>query len=580
MMGGLRRVTVGLCALSLVFPVVFGAGMDSAQACGGTFCNNANQINQTAERIIFVDRPDGTVTAVVEIQYQGNAEDFSWVLPVPGTPDIGVSSALALDRLQRSTNPRYNQRSEVTGVCTAISDVDNNTANNDGNNDSNNDAGVVVVASGTAGPFDYEVISLDPQLDEPADVAVQWLEENGYEVTPQTPDLLGPYLEDGMNLIGFRLTNGAGVESIRPIMMTYETDDPMIPIRPTAVAANDDMGIMVFNVAPGRAVPANYRHLVLNEAAINWFVPSSNYRLVVERAADEAGGQGFVTELAAPTSNFSNTILTPNEFEEIAQYRLRVEAGSPVDIIEHSLSFLGWDGYMEALSQSWSGDGELEELLDCPQCFFNSFGNVIVGFDMAGFLALMENTVIGPMEKTHELLGSEAYLTRFFTTMSPFEMTTDPVFTVNPDLPDVSNVHTLTRMVMCDDDLSVDEAPWWADFDGVQVHGVGQRWPVRIGKLPANRRIEQLGASGPPEVVVDNTEEIRQELSELGLGAPTEQPETPDEGDEGDVGGGESASDAGGGCSAVSGSSPGGGALVLLLSLVALRLRRRGRFFV
>ena len=93
---GLCRLGAGLCALSLVFPVVFGAGMDSAQACGGTFCNTNTPVNQTAERIIFVDRPDGTVTAVVEIQYQGSAEDFSWVLPVPGIPDVDVSSTLAL----------------------------------------------------------------------------------------------------------------------------------------------------------------------------------------------------------------------------------------------------------------------------------------------------------------------------------------------------------------------------------------------------------------------------------------------------------------------------------------------------
>ena len=30
-----------------------------AQACGGLFCNSAQPVNQAAERIMFVDNPDG-----------------------------------------------------------------------------------------------------------------------------------------------------------------------------------------------------------------------------------------------------------------------------------------------------------------------------------------------------------------------------------------------------------------------------------------------------------------------------------------------------------------------------------------
>jgi hypothetical protein len=79
-------------------------------------------------------------------------------------------------------------------------------------------------------------------------------------------------------------------------MLTYNTDHPMIPIRPTAVAANDDMGILVWVLGSGRAVPTNYKTLELNEAVLDWFNPSMVYNDVVVAAADEAGGQGFVTE--------------------------------------------------------------------------------------------------------------------------------------------------------------------------------------------------------------------------------------------------------------------------------------------
>ena len=55
---------------------------------------------------------------------------------------------------------------------------------------------------------------------------------------------------------------------------------------------------MTWLLSDARAVPMNYNALELNEARINWFNASSNYNDVVTAAANDAGGQGFVTEFA------------------------------------------------------------------------------------------------------------------------------------------------------------------------------------------------------------------------------------------------------------------------------------------
>ncbi|MCB9622429.1 MAG: DUF2330 domain-containing protein [Sandaracinus sp.] len=99
-----------------------------------------------------------------------------------------------------------------------------------------------------------------------------------------------------MNLIAFRLTKSTFSGSVRPIVLTYTGTRPMIPIRPTAMAAADDMGVMVWVLGEHRAIPTNYRHLVIDEARINWLNPGLNYDALITQAADEAGGQGFVTE--------------------------------------------------------------------------------------------------------------------------------------------------------------------------------------------------------------------------------------------------------------------------------------------
>src|SRR6187402_473285 len=112
----LRAVLVGAAVWSVVtfLPA-------TANACGGFFCNAAQPVNQAAEGIIFVDNGDGTTTAVIQIQYQGPAQNFSWLLPISSVPksdsDIGIASNLALQRLQSATNPSYTLTTRVEGTC-------------------------------------------------------------------------------------------------------------------------------------------------------------------------------------------------------------------------------------------------------------------------------------------------------------------------------------------------------------------------------------------------------------------------------------------------------------------------------
>jgi hypothetical protein len=80
--------------------------------------------------------------------------------------------------------------------------------------------------------------------------------------------------------------------------MTYEAQNPMIPIKLTAIAAEPNMGVLVWILGKERAIPENYLHVEINEAAIDWHNFGSNYDQVVINAADEAEGQAFTTEYA------------------------------------------------------------------------------------------------------------------------------------------------------------------------------------------------------------------------------------------------------------------------------------------
>ncbi len=540
-----------------------------AAACGGFFCNNALPVNQAAERIIFADNGDGTVTAVVQILYSGPGEDFAWVLPVPGRPDVGVSSDAVFTALQLQTDPQFQLLRVMDDSCTpppssVFVDMGGPV---DGSLPGGGGGGVMVVDAGTVGPFDFVILSVTGMPDDPADVAVEWLVEGGYDVADLGPDTLRPYLEAGMNLIAFRLTKGSDTGSIRPIVMTYEAARPMIPIRPTAVAAEEDMGVMVWVLGESRALPLNYRHLVLNEARLNWFQPASNYDLLVSEAADEAGGQGFVTEYAEPTSALQ-PILPPVLRDFLAPGRWgRTDDVSLVRNVLRQLvvstaagpggfqqTYL--DGVRDVVRDFVPLPDELsvDDFLRCPFCAGES--GDLGGFDRAAFLEAMDAQAIAPVRDADALLASRPYVTRLYTTMSAAEMTVDPEFDFNPDLPAVPRLRQATLRTTCPQGWDRRTQRLTLASGEVVEIGASGAWPVLGG--PAALRFEQLSTSGDPVVLIDNTPTFSDTITRSNETVIAARPPPPT------VGGA-------GGCAAGSGAS---GALLALLALARRRRRR------
>jgi hypothetical protein len=500
-------------------------GPAPARACGGFFCSAQAPVNQAAERIIFADHGDGTVTAVVQVQYSGPSESFAWVLPVPGIPEVEVSSDLAFNRLMAVSNPLYLMNTTVDGVCRQPRSDSPTTTFATTSPQFFADAGVgppvTVVAAGNVGPYEYEVIQLDPSTERPGDVAIAWLGDNGYDVDSLGGSSLGSYLLMGMNLIAFRLTKGNSAGTIRPIRIRYAASCPMVPIRPTAVAAEDDMGVLVWVLGPSRAVPTNYLSLELNEAVLDWTLGAPNYNDVVTLAANEAGGQGFVTEHAVPSDGvYRGAVFRAVEAPTIAA--ILSEPSSRTLIANLINQYVGWDGLAEVIAPWFVEEVDAQALI--AQCQFSCDASAIpevVVMDEAQrqtLLAALEAQVIAPMRATQALFDGSAYVTRLYTTLSASEMTLDPTFDFNPGLPSVNNVHMADRVIFCSPDHSFQTAPWLARLpNGEQVRGEGFRWPYTAGvDLPAMRKATQLATAGSGVVMQDQSALIDERLARDG----------------------------------------------------------------
>ncbi len=279
----------------------------TAFACGGLFCNSAQPVNQAAERILF-SHSDGMVDMHVRITYSGPSVDFGWILPTPRGVETALSSETLFGILDRNFAPRFRLRTQFEGDCPIFDSLDSGAipAADAGAVEEPGPPPVQILSREEIGPYDRVII------DAPSIQSLRtWLDDNDFAIPEDIDDRLQPYLELDAVFVAIKLLAGNDSGDIVPLHLRFPGDRPAIPILPTAVAANPDMGIIVHVLGPTRAIPLNYLHVQINEAAIDWQSGGQNYPDVVSAAADEAGGHAFATDFAGLVDEGVAMLLEP-----------------------------------------------------------------------------------------------------------------------------------------------------------------------------------------------------------------------------------------------------------------------------
>ena len=274
---------VGLFALLTAL-----ASASVALACGGFFCTTAT-INQQVERIIFT-QSGAAISAYVQINYTGPEAEFAWVVPVPSVPEVAVVSMTMFTELDTLTAPIIIPPPVPEWCPVMLAAVAEGVGGGE----------VIVFSSGEVGPYGYDVIG-----SEDSQALIEWLKTNGYQITPAMEPLVQVYVNERMLFLAMKLRPGAGVQDIQPVKMSYLSERPMIPLRLTAVAANPNMGVLVWLLGDTQYESDNYAKLEIADSELQ-FAPfgfgGSNYFLLRTQKIDAVNGQGFITEYAGPTS--------------------------------------------------------------------------------------------------------------------------------------------------------------------------------------------------------------------------------------------------------------------------------------
>ncbi len=86
--------------------MLLGASPAAADGCFVFRWNKPKDINEpTQKAIIFQD--DGQEDMVLQVKYEGPAEDFGWLIPVPGLPEVQKGSMACFYEMSRLTQRRF-----------------------------------------------------------------------------------------------------------------------------------------------------------------------------------------------------------------------------------------------------------------------------------------------------------------------------------------------------------------------------------------------------------------------------------------------------------------------------------------
>ncbi|MCB9728489.1 MAG: DUF2330 domain-containing protein [Deltaproteobacteria bacterium] len=545
-----------LLALSAATTAALLSAPSPARACGGFFCSIQTPVDQVAERILFTVEGEH-VEAHIQIQYAGPSEDFSWVLPLPSQPEIGVGTDLLFTALRAQTDPQFRVAWDNQPGCNYQSNCGCWLADADGIPEASpaGEGPVTVIAEGDVGPYAYKVVESG---DGPA--LFKWLNDNGYDQPQQAQALIEHYAGKGMVFLAIKLLKDKDAGDIQPVVLSWDGEiGACIPLRLTSIAAAANMPIFSWVLAKSRAVPLNFFHVVLNAKAFDWLNCGTEengfgcgffgqqqqcqtaYMDLVTGAANTANGHGFVTEYAGSTAIMEQMLYRDGQYD---LEKLASQKTAP--------AFL-----QEMLNQGFPRNGQVQNLIrdhipmpdasvlpeDCRgESSFYATWNIEHciqympegwTFDAEGFAADLETTLIAPLQHAQALFSKFPYMTRLFTTISPEEMTKDPIFSFNPDLPDVANIHTVQASASCDADK-----PWIATSvaltfeDGTTQTFDGpfescQPVPSTPTGLPPAVEIQVLGESGPPTVVAtSDVARVDRSLDDRGAspGAPNRPP--------------------------------------------------------
>ncbi len=205
---------------------------------------------------------NGTEHLILSVSFEGDAEDFAWVIPVPAKPEIAVTDPDLFWELSDFTFTEVPKNGGGFGCLGGATEGDTE------------EEGVDVIEEQVVGPYATAILSATN-----ATALADWLNANGYVFPEEGEETVSEYIEKewyfvatkinaivGIGLAGYEekveeeaaeaLAEGA----IEPIILSFASDEIVYPLRITSLSTMNAMWpeVLLYVITDHVMVPEQY----------------------------------------------------------------------------------------------------------------------------------------------------------------------------------------------------------------------------------------------------------------------------------------------------------------------------------
>jgi hypothetical protein len=317
--------------------------------CGFYVAKADSSLYNQASQVIIARSGNRTVLTMAN-DYQGEAQDFAMVVPVPVVlqPDqVQVAEPSIIERLDAFSAPRlveyfdpdpcaeeFETRRMPMPAAPAAESLDAARGRNQA-------LGVTVESRFSIGEYDILILSAKESRG-----LATWLNQNGYRLPSGASQLLQPYIRQNLKFfvakVNLQEYAASGYQSLRPLQIRYESPRFMLPIRLGMINAQPNQAhpaqdLIVYILSPeGQAEVSNYRTVKIpSDAELPLFVQEEFgefYQAMFSKSYEREGRNVAFLEYAwdmAGCDPCSAEPLSPDELRQAGVFWLAAPSDSP-----------------------------------------------------------------------------------------------------------------------------------------------------------------------------------------------------------------------------------------------------------
>lgn len=322
----------GLCLLFNLAPAWAFCGFYVSKA-------DASLYNQ-ASQVIIARSGDRTVLTMAN-DFQGSVKDFALVVPVPVVlkqEQVHIGDRKIIERLDAFSAPRLVEYFDENPCQPNVMFQDSLRSMNVPAPASamkaraESSLGVTIEEKFSVGEYDILILSAKE-----SDGLETWLRQNGYRLPQGASQGLQPYIKQNMKFfvakVNLKEYASTGFQSLRPLMMAFESPKFMLPIRLGMVNAKGDQDLIVYLLSPeGQTELTSYRTVkVPSDAEIPEYVKNEFadfYKALFKTAYQREGKKVAFVEYAWDMANCDPCSADPLNEEELKKAGVFWQEGS------------------------------------------------------------------------------------------------------------------------------------------------------------------------------------------------------------------------------------------------------------